>query len=207
MVSGQHLRMSGVAHTAGLGVAAKTTFESLGWAIRDITNRRRLKKLIKSAGDPVSIMSAADGVVRVEGRVEVLEPVSAPEGETLGAYIRRGIEDAPCGCEKQCTAVFRTVGTHRAAGRFVVRDSSGAAIVAGPRLRLLDYHGREIDPFETGLLAVRDGDTVTVVGEVRHEAVDDPRVRVTDGYRGVKLTPVFHGDDDTPVHVFCEADL
>ncbi len=189
-------------YRTGLGDAAGTTFEALGWAFRGIVHRRRLKKLLREAGDPVRLAVAPEGIGRVEGRVEILEGVSE-SGAPCAAFVRRSTTDRPCGCQPACNVEIRSVETRHGAGRFAIRDESGVAIVSGPWIRLLDYHGRQLDPMEAGALLVREGDAVTVIGRAHHEHADDPRLRRSDGYRGVRPVPVYYGTQDAPVHVFC----
>lgn len=194
---GPHVRLA-----LGITDALGTTFESLGWTLAAVGARRRLGRLVREAGAAVSIAAVKSGVVRVEGTVEVLDAVFDEDGERVAAYVRRETRDLPCGCAESCTAVRRYADTYGEAGRFLVRDESGVAIVVGPRLRLLDYHGQPLDPFEPGRLVVRNGDEVTLVGDAALESTDEPRARVTKGYRGSQLTPVFRGRAGAPVHVF-----
>ncbi len=192
----------GAAGGPGL-VAGSRTFDALAFAFRGITQRRRVKKLLARAGAVAPLNTVSEGVVRVKGRVEILEAVSDRGQGPVAAFAWRGADDGVCGCGADCTAMVRVVETRMAAGRFLVRDQSGVALVTGPWIRLLDDLGGDLNA-ESGGLYVREGDAITVLGEVRLDTVDEPRARMTDGYRGVRKTPVFLGEESTPLYVFCE---
>lgn len=199
IVSGRHAAST-------MSDAATAPFEALGWAFRGIWMRRRLKKLLRAAGEASPIASLDEGLVRITGRIETLDPVSDDRGRGVAAYIRRASHDAACGCDKRCTVIERFVETQGNAGRFLVRDDNGVALVEGPQLRLLDYHGRPLDSFEAGRLTIHTGDAVTVLGVAKRELTDEPRARVTNGYRGTVPTPIFRSDPDHPIYVFCPTD-
>ncbi len=201
VISGAH----GVTLRATLGLldAIGTTFESLGWTLGAVRARRRLSRLLDEAGHPVPIAGASEGVIRIEGRVELLDSVDDEHGDAVAAFLVRETRDEACGCQSNCTAIKRWVTTRGNAGRFMVRDAGGVALVIGPRLRLLDFRGQPVDPFEAGALRVRDGDLVTVLGSAANEVVEESRARPADGYRGTRTTPVFRAVPEIPVHVFC----
>lgn len=200
------LIVSGSHPASRMSDAANAPFEALGWALRAIWTRRRLKKLLRAAGDASPIASLDEGLARITGRVETLDPVRDDQDRGVAAYIGRTSHDAPCACDDRCTIIKRFVETRANAGRFLVRDESGVALVEGPRLRLLNYHGRPVDSYEAGRLSIHTGDAVTVLGAAKRELTDESRARVTDGYRGTVPTPVFRSDADHPLYVFCPTD-
>lgn len=188
--------------TKGAPDAATNTFSALGWALGDVRRRRALKRVIRGAGEVVAIGEAPEGMVRIEGRVEIVDAVTAPDGEAVALYRVHEERDEDCGCGKSCSVVRRIVRAVRDAGRFVVRDETGAALVERGAIVLRDYKGNALDPWAAGSLIVRQSDSVTVVGEGHRRKTGEPTGVSLQGYRDAQLPLVFEGTRESPTYVF-----
>lgn len=139
----------------------------LAFAIRRTKRRRKLRALFDAAGPVVPIAFAPTGLVAIEGRVELLEPTTTPGGEPVAAFIDRHVTFAHHAGARNTTTRVERVEVRRAAGRFLVRDETGAALVDDDWLLLLDASGDELDASEAGQLVVGEGQVVRVVGHCR----------------------------------------
>lgn len=207
VVRGQH-SFAQWAVIKGVDDAAHNTFDALGWVMGDLRRRRVVKRIVAKAGDVVPIGRAEEGLVRIEGTVEVLEGVWLPE--SLAAHERARVavyrvndeREEPCGCRARCRAVVRVVRSVSHGGRFVVRDDTGVAVVERGAIALRDYRGNALDPYAAGRLIVREGESVTVIGHGRRRGVGELRAATARGFRDVQLPLVFEGAIDAPTYVF-----
>jgi hypothetical protein len=202
-IEGYHLSAElMIINPIGLRHAAHSTFLALGWAIGDLRRRRTLRGLLGRADGPVPLGRAPEGLVRIEGRVAGLDLVPTPDGEPAAAYRVHEAREEPCECMDGCTAILRIVRAERHAGRFLVRDATGVALVEPGAIVLCDYRGNTLDPGASGALVVRDGDPVTIVGAARRKSAGNLESVSFEGFREAQLPLVFEGTPEAPVYVF-----
>jgi len=169
------------------------TFDALALGVAASHQRRRIKGALTQAGEAVPVARAPDGVVRVRGRVDVIDPVTLPPaGEPVAAFLRRERSGHPL-------AAMLSVRTFRDAGRFLVRDDTGAALVDDDFLELLNAPGVLPEATQSTELVVRAGDTVDVVGAAR--AVPMADFAQQGSYRDGARVLAFDGRHDQPVLV------
>lgn len=179
-------------------------FDELRIARRQSRRRKQLKKQLAEAGPLTAIGDARDGLVRVEGRVTVLEPATPAAGRGhIGAFEWRTVADIAA-----AGVAVRRITTRRGWGRFTIDDGTGVALIDDEFLALRDFKGRETEPHEAGGIAVRDGCAITVLGNARRAAVDLPtHTDASKGYRQRALPLVFDGSSDAPLVIFAEPNV
>jgi hypothetical protein len=180
--------------------AFATTFGSLAWSVSDIRRRRRLRALIDRVGPSVGIDAASEGDVRIEGKVELIDPVSGTD--QLVALHRQSRREAECRCNQGCNAVKVVVRSERRLARFVLRDESGGAVIEPSPFELLDSRGDVLDPFEAGERVIEHGSRIVVIGEARREPSEVPGLQRASGYRATTQPLVIRGREGWPVRLF-----
>ncbi len=147
---------------AGASLASFALTVAIRWRstdawLRERTGRARASRRRDEGGVLRAIVDASDGVVRIRGRVRSIRPVPTPGGDLVAAFRARRVE-AAAGRGRREEMVETT-----AAGRFVVDDGTGLAVV--------DDDAFALEPLDVGataeVLALRDGDLVEVIGPAR----------------------------------------
>jgi hypothetical protein len=153
---------------AGLALVVVLQRRAIAAWARARATRKRAERRRLDAGVLRAIVDAEPGQVRVRGRVRTLRPVPTPAGDLVAAFRGRRIEGA--GARREVVEV-------QACGRFLVDDGSGLALV--------DDDAFAIEPLDVpargGLIALRDGDLVEVVGPARREPPPEDVARRGDG--------------------------
>ena len=172
----------------GLGVMAAGG-ASLLWGVtqpnrvlRSGQARRRARATadLRRTTEVTPIGKAADGVVRVRGKVKVLRPVHAPKsGEPVAAY---------------------ETDEDREGGRFAIVDETGVAVIDDDCFELWSYD-QAGNPGACGG-QVTDGVTLEAVGTAaRRPAPDIAGLAADPHYRESAQALVFEGKPDAPVRL------
>lgn len=161
---------------------------------RAIVLRKAQCNEMKTVSSVVHIARATDGVVRVRGRVQVLQPVTAPNGMgACAAFFWRTRTKQRCTCSPWCVSTTTVLTTRRACGRFVVFDSSGAALVDDDFFEL-DTRGSTLTATdETGGIVLYDGDEVEVIGPAARQSPLARGVVIQSTFREAPSLLVFDG--------------
>ncbi len=114
------------------------------------------------------IARSEPGLVHIRGRVRVLSSVTSASGEPLAAY-------------------------SGATGHFAIVDESGTAIVDDDMVELWPA-----DASKLGLVQLREGDEVEVIGTARREQTKDAP---SGAYRAAGEALVFEGTPDANIHI------
>ncbi|HJL16482.1 MAG TPA: hypothetical protein RMH99_12545 [Sandaracinaceae bacterium LLY-WYZ-13_1] len=170
-----------------LGVAtAASVFgyaEVRRWLHRDGARGFQLRRQLRAVGPPRPIGRSRSGRCRVRGRVKVLEPVDL-DGASCAAWWSRRVE-----VERRFDGLSRSgrpvhiFEERQACGRLAVVDETGLAIVDGARAGLWCESTFAVFGPRGGVLRVRDGDLVEVVGHARRAFVPDVGRLAPSGYR------------------------
>ncbi|MBW2527058.1 MAG: hypothetical protein JRI23_22950 [Deltaproteobacteria bacterium] len=155
--------------------------------------RRRIERRKRAAG-PIQPIGSATGQCHVRGRAHVLRPADREPPVAAGALLtrqRRG-DSANVEVIKDGRPVMTTVSRHymeerSACGRFAVIDDTGVAIVDDAAFEIWSL-GISFAATDDVTVAVRDGDTVEVIGPAERGPAPDVRdipghVPVDEGYR------------------------
>lgn len=141
------------------------------------------------------IALATEGVVRIRGRVQLLQPVTAPDAVgPCAAYVWRTRTTHACGCSQWCTARGWTMTTKRECGRFVVFDESGAALVDDDFFEMFMRDGASLPGDDSRGIVLYDGDEVEIIGPAKRAHAQARGVVLQGTFRDNRALLVFDGD-------------
>lgn len=177
--------------------------------IAEMRARHRWRSWMAEVGDPVPIALNDDGYVSVRGTVELLEPAKGYSEDA--AVIRSATLERSYGLlsrtGKPQTGSVDNVRIRRAAGRFLVRDETGIALIDDDWLELVGPELRRPSPGLLGTLTLYDGDPVTVLGNARRAPLPGIETPDTGGYRKAPTALCFDGDDARPLLVLTDSEV
>jgi hypothetical protein len=169
----------------------------LAMAVKRMSARNQITALVEAAGPPAPIARAGEGLSQIEGEVEILEPVHTLAGEPCAAFLEQQVMRAPHPSFKNVTV--ERIEVRRGFGRFLVRDETGVALIDDDFVRLFDADGRTPDATEQGVIIVRAGDRVRVVGYGKRGPA---LASAASSLRGAPSALCFDGGTRRPVCIF-----